>query len=96
MKSFLSEIKEQFQETFDEKLTPSFIKGSIQELLYEVEDYFIEDIQEEYLSDLLKIADIPFDLSVHQQIFEKDFADRERKRQEEEAELQRKREEKNG
>ena len=86
-------IMKQFQETFREKLTPSFIKGSIQELLYEVEDYFIEDIQEEYLSDLLKIADIPFDVSVHQKIFEKDFADREQKRAEEEAELQRKREE---
>ncbi|SDN45691.1 helicase-related protein [Bacillus sp. OK048] len=87
------EIKEQFQETFSEKLTPSFIKGSIQELLYEVEDYFIEDIQEEYLSDLLKIAEIPFDLSVHQKIFKKVFANREQKRAEEEAELQRKREE---
>ncbi|MDR7075905.1 ATP-dependent RNA helicase SUPV3L1/SUV3 [Neobacillus niacini] len=85
-------IKEQFQETFGQKLTPSFIKGSIQELLYEVEDYFIEDIQEEYLSDLLKITDIPFNVSVHQKFFEKDFADRERKKAEEEAELQRKRE----
>ncbi|PAE36327.1 helicase-related protein [Bacillus sp. 7884-1] len=87
------EIKEQFQETFGEKLTPSFIKGSLKQLLNEVEDYFIEDLQDEYLSDLLKIVDIPFDLSVHQQIFEKDFAERERKKAEEEAELQRKREE---
>ncbi|MCM3694135.1 helicase-related protein [Neobacillus niacini] len=87
------EIKELYQETFGEKLTPSFIRGSLTQLLYEVEDYFIEDIQDEYLTDLLKIADIPFELSLHQQIFEKDFAERERKRAEEEAELQRKREE---
>ena len=87
------EIKEQYQETFGEKLTPSFIKGSLKQLLYEVENYFIEDIQDEYLSDLLKIADMPFDLSVHKQIFEKDFAERERKKAEEEAELQRKRQE---
>ncbi|MEH7277050.1 DEAD/DEAH box helicase, partial [Neobacillus vireti] len=87
------QIKKQFQETFGEKLTPAFIKGSITQLLYEVEDYFIEDIQEEYLSDLLKIAQIPFDLNVHRLIFEKDFADRERKKAEEEAELQQKREE---
>ncbi|MEH7178148.1 helicase-related protein [Neobacillus vireti] len=87
------QIKKQFQETFGEKLTPAFIKGSINQLLFEVEDYFIEDIQEEYLSDLLKIAQIPFDLNVHRLIFEKDFADRERKKAEEEAELQQKREE---
>jgi ATP-dependent RNA helicase SUPV3L1/SUV3 len=87
------EMKGNFQEAFGEKLTTSYIKGSMTQLLYEVEDYFIEDIQEEYLSDLLKIAGIPFDHTVHQQIFEKDFAERERKKAEEEAELQRKREE---
>ncbi len=86
------QMKEQFQETFGEKLTPSFIKGNLTQLLYEVEDYFTEDIQDEYLSDLLKIAELPFDFTVHQQIFEKDFAERERKKAVEEAELQRKRE----
>lgn len=84
------EIKEQFQETFKEKLSSSFVKGSIGQLLYEVEEYFTQNIQEEYLSDLLKLAEIPFDPVIHQQIFEKDFADREQKRAEEEAEIQRK------
>lgn len=87
------EIKEQFYKIFGERLSASFIKGSLTQLIYEVEDYIIEDIQEEYLSDLLKIAELPFELTLHQQIFEKDYADREKKKAEEEAELQRKREE---
>jgi ATP-dependent RNA helicase SUPV3L1/SUV3 len=85
--------KEEFFTIFNEPLTASFVKGSIDQLLYEVEGYFIEDIQDEYLSDLLKIAELPFDPQVHHDIFERDLAERERKKAEEEAELQRKREE---
>lgn len=88
-----SEIKAEFQESFNESLTVSFVKGSIAQLLYEVEAYFIEDIQEEYFADLLKLADIPFDTKLHKEIFERDFAERERKKAEEEAEIQRKKEE---
>ncbi|OLS39951.1 DEAD/DEAH box helicase [Bacillus sp. MRMR6] len=83
--------KEEFLNSFNEPLTASFVKGSIDQLLYEVEGYFIEDIQDEYLSDLLKIAELPFDPQVHHDIFERDLAERERKKAEEEAELQRKR-----
>ncbi|MDF2910780.1 MAG: helicase [Sporolactobacillus laevolacticus] len=88
-----AKIKAQFLETFNENLTPSFVKGSIAQLLYEVEGYFIEDIQNEYLSDLLKLVDIPFDVKVHQQIFEEDFGERERKKQEEEAIIEQKKQE---
>ncbi|WP_223590862.1 DEAD/DEAH box helicase [Neobacillus bataviensis] len=83
-------LLEEFFETFHEKLTPSFVKGSITELLYDVEGYFIEDIQAEYLSDLLKLVEIPFDLSVHQERFEQDLQERERKQAEEQAEVERK------
>ncbi|MEH7332129.1 DEAD/DEAH box helicase [Neobacillus drentensis] len=83
-------LLEEFFETFHEKLTPSFVKGSITELLYDVEGYFIEDIQAEYLSDLLKLAEIPFDFSVHQERFEQDLQERERKQAEEQAEVERK------
>lgn len=88
-----AEIKEQFKAAFNENLSPSFVKGSLTQLLYEVEAYFIEDIQEEYLADLLKITELPFDIEVQKEIFERDFAERERKRAEEEAEIQRKKEE---
>jgi ATP-dependent RNA helicase SUPV3L1/SUV3 len=88
-----SEMRENFLSIFNEPLTTSFVKGSIDQLLYEVEGYFIEDIQDEYLSDLLKIAELPFDPKIHYEIFERDFAERERKKANEEAELQRLREE---
>jgi ATP-dependent RNA helicase SUPV3L1/SUV3 len=86
-------LKEEFNNTFAEKLSPSFVKGSIAELLYDVEGSFIEDIKEEYVSDLIKLSDIPFDLKVHQEIFEKDLKERKRKKEEELAEIQRRKEE---
>jgi ATP-dependent RNA helicase SUPV3L1/SUV3 len=87
-----SELKNGFLETFHEELSPSFVKDSIMQLVYDVENYVVEDIQEEYLTDLIRLAEIPFDLTAHREIFEQDLMDRERKMEEEEAEIQRKRE----
>ncbi|MGZ4161303.1 MAG: RNA helicase, partial [Neobacillus sp.] len=89
-----AKIRKEFQDTFQKELSASFVKGSITQLLYDVEGYYIEDIQEEYLSDLLKLAKVPFDLTVHKEIFEKDLMEREKKQAEEQAEIQRKKEEK--
>ncbi|CAH2717012.1 ATP-dependent RNA helicase DeaD [Neobacillus rhizosphaerae] len=86
-----SKLKADFQETFHEKLSPSFVKGSIAQLLYDVEGYFIEDIQAEYLADLIRLADIPFEQKIHKQIYEQDFQERDRKQKEEQAEIKRKR-----
>lgn len=83
-------LKDDFHDTFHEKLSASFVKGSITQLLYDVEDYFIEDIVAEYLSDLLALADIPFDAKVHKEIFEKDLQAREQRQKEEQEELERK------
>lgn len=83
-------LKDDFHDIFHEKLSASFVKGSITQLLYDVEDYFIEDIVAEYLSDLLSLADIPFDAKVHKEIFEKDLQAREQKQKEEQEELERK------
>ncbi len=85
-------LKETFLETFHEELSASFVKGSIAQLLYDIEDYIIEDIQAEYLTDLLKLAEIPFDLEIHQAIFEKDFQEREKRQKEEQEVLLRKKE----
>jgi ATP-dependent RNA helicase SUPV3L1/SUV3 len=83
-------VKDDFHETFLEKLSASFVKGSIAQVLYDVEGYFIEDIQAEYLSDLIRLAEIPFDAKVHKEIFEKDFQSREQKQKEAQEELERK------
>jgi ATP-dependent RNA helicase SUPV3L1/SUV3 len=87
------QLKENFFDTFKEKLSPSFVKRSIQELLYDLEGSFIEDIQEEYVSDLVKLSEIPFDFDVHKAIFEKDLKERELKKAEELAEIQNRKEE---
>ncbi|MBO0962233.1 DEAD/DEAH box helicase [Neobacillus sp. MM2021_6] len=81
-----------FYDVFHEKLSPSFVKGSIAQLIYDLESYFIEDIQDEYVSDLLRIAEVPFDPKVHRAFLKKDLGEREKKQKEEQAELQRKRE----
>ena len=88
-----AKVKEEFFNIFHEELSVSFVKGSIDELLYDIVGIFLEDIQEEYVSDLLKLADIPFNEEVHQTILEKDLEGRKRRYAEEQAELQRKREE---
>jgi ATP-dependent RNA helicase SUPV3L1/SUV3 len=92
LKVLSPELKNRFLDTAHEQLTASFVKGSISQLLYDVEGYIIEDIQEEYLSDLIKLADIPFDITVHKEILEKDIQAREKKKIEEEEELKRKKE----
>jgi len=86
------EIKDDFHDIFHEKISVSFVKGSIAQLLYDVESYFIEDIQEEYVSDLIKLVEIPFDPKVHKDILKNDLKEREKKQKEEQEELQRKKE----
>lgn len=92
-KELPEKFKVHFFETFHEKLSVSFIKGSIADLLYDIVGIFLEDIQEEYVSDLLKLAKIPFDEAIHREMFENDLEERERRYAKEQAELQRKREE---
>lgn len=87
-----AEIKDDFHEIFHEKLSTSFVKGSITQLLYDIEGYFIEDIQEEYVSDLIKLAEIPFDPELHKKNLEKDLMLREKKQKEEQEEVRRRKE----
>ncbi|WML26095.1 DEAD/DEAH box helicase [Neobacillus sp. OS1-33] len=83
-------LKEDFYDTFQEKLSASFVKGSIAQLLYDIEGYIIEDIQAEYLSDLISLAEVPFIEKIHKEIFEKDLQAREQKEKEVQKELERK------
>jgi ATP-dependent RNA helicase SUPV3L1/SUV3 len=86
-------ILNDFQEVYGQTLTESKLKDIIVEPLFDlVNDYFLA-IQEEYLSDLLKLTNIPFDVNRHKAIYEKDVAERERRKAEELAELERKKEE---
>ncbi|GHH99348.1 DEAD/DEAH box helicase [Neobacillus kokaensis] len=86
-------FRNKFFDTFHEQLSVSFVKGSIDDLLYDIVGIFLEDIQEEYVSDLLRLAEIPFDVTIHQEMLDRNLEERERRHAEEQAELQRKREE---
>lgn len=90
---FSADFKTGFFETIHEKLSDSFIRKTVGELLYDAVGSCLEDIEEEYLSDLLKLAEIPFDEEIHRQIFEQDMEEHERRNAGEQAELLRKKEE---
>ncbi|RBW69186.1 helicase-related protein [Bacillus taeanensis] len=79
-----------YEETFHEKLTDLSVDDLI---LYNLQSDYFEKIELENLSDLLNLSNVPFDVSVHKEIYEKDFAEKIRKKEEELAELKRKREE---
>lgn len=81
----------------NENLSITFIQSITEDIMNEtcedLADHFIHDLQQEYLSDLLKLADIPFDVHVHAEIYEKDLENRKRIIAEEQAEIERKKEE---
>lgn len=82
-----------FKQTFDEKLTETLLKDVAGEFLFELSLDFFEEILDEFLSDLTRLADIPFDVSVHENLFQQDLDARKQKREEELAEIKRKQEE---
>jgi ATP-dependent RNA helicase SUPV3L1/SUV3 len=86
-------LKEQYYEIFSEELPRPFIWESINDLTEEFEEEVISEIEEEYVSDLLSLAGLPFDLVKHQEQYEKDLNQREKRKAEELAEIQRKKEE---
>lgn len=87
------QFKDRFFQLFHVPLSASFVKESIEDLLYDIVGMFLEDIQAEYVSDLLKLVEIPFDEKIHQEILEKDLEERNRRYLQEQAEIQRKQEE---
>lgn len=86
-------IKNKYKEAFAKPLNTKTIRHLLVEDLVEIIENFFDDVQEEYVSDLLSIANIPFDPSVHEEIFRNDLAMREKKKELELAELERKKEE---
>lgn len=83
----------QYQERFHEVLTEKVINFLIVEQMYDYIESFFYRVSDEYLSDLLTVADIPFDLDRHREKYEHDLAERDRKIAEEKAEQERKKQE---
>ncbi|MGG5254057.1 hypothetical protein ACQYAD_11235 [Neobacillus sp. SM06] len=86
------EIFNQFEDTFYEEITEDFVRESITDRVYNLSLEILEEVRAEYVSDLLALATVPFDPRLHQEIFEKNVIEREKKKAEELAERKRREE----
>jgi ATP-dependent RNA helicase SUPV3L1/SUV3 len=84
------DLLHQYEVVYNDKLTHKDLKKVLAEPIYSFGDYYIEIIQEEFVVDLVKLAEIPFDESVHLEVYERDLANREIRKAEEKAALERK------
>ncbi|MBY0120422.1 DEAD/DEAH box helicase [Bacillus sp. S/N-304-OC-R1] len=74
-------------------MTQSIAEEIILETCEDLADHFIRIAQEEYLTDLIRLAAVPFEIEKHAEIYKKDIEERKRRIEEEQAELERKKEE---
>jgi ATP-dependent RNA helicase SUPV3L1/SUV3 len=88
-----AEVLNHYEQWFDGPLSESIVRKIMGNTFSTVRDYYMGSIQEEYIADLLHVADIPFDLDEHRQLYARDVANREKREAEELAEIERQREE---
>lgn len=88
-----SHLFEEYMKTYNESMSDSFLNETAFDQFVDISQEFFHDLLEEFISDLIKLIDIPFDLAVHQEIFAKDLSERERKVVEDLEEVKRKKEE---
>ena len=93
LESLSGEIVSAYIEAYEDKLTVAETRRIINDVLLAYTDGFLYKLQEEYNSDLIALKDIPFDEHVHKEIYERNVSDREKRKAEELAEIQRKVEE---
>ncbi|WHY59147.1 helicase-related protein [Peribacillus simplex] len=80
-----------FFESYGERLTVDALQGILSDELADLSQSCFDELQEEYLSDLLKLEGIPFNETLHEEIYEKDVENRERRKAEVLAEQAKKR-----
>lgn len=86
-------IFSEYEEVFKDKLSAAETKRMINDIVGVYLDGFLFKLQEEYVTDLLALAGTEFEEAEHQAIYERDLGERARRKAEEQAELERKREE---
>lgn len=86
-------VRMAFDELFGDEVTSTYIQRFLHDELNEISLDFIDLIEEEYVSDLIQLAEIPFDEDLHEEILLKDLAGRDKRKEEELAALRRKKEE---
>lgn len=86
-KIIIENVKDKVQLEFWEELNKQMTIKQFNEILSneltDLSDACFAELQEEYLADLLKLMNTPFNTVVHQKIFELDKADRARRKDEE-------------
>lgn len=86
-------IANEYRNTFSEIITSSMIESVLEYAYGPLANELIEIMQDEYISDLLILSTIPFDLIEHQKLYKVALNDRGRKWREEQEEIERKKEE---
>ncbi|MBU9721217.1 MULTISPECIES: helicase-related protein [Bacillaceae] len=69
--------------THSEKSFDHELSNVLQEAVFQIELDFMNKFKEEYFVDLITLAAIPFDQEIHQEIYEQNLLDRERRKEEE-------------
>ncbi|WP_209123783.1 DEAD/DEAH box helicase [Alkalihalobacillus sp. BA299] len=90
IKQLSPSLIDQYTIEFNKELSQRALRKMLTIYVNTLESDYFKRIQEEYISDLLELASVPFDLDRHEKIYEEDLEDRERKKAEELAEIERK------
>lgn len=93
IKELPSELTIQYEELFSDLISAMAIEELLEENILDLFADFLESIQEEYLKDLLKLSELPFDEEKHKEIYEQDRAAWVKRKMEEQAEIKRKKQE---
>lgn len=83
-----TDLVHKYEELFEESIN-DLDEDMIEEHLYDLMEDLYSKLQEEYVADLLKLSDIPFDLEKHRDILARDRAAWAKKKMEELAEMER-------
>ncbi|WP_280772307.1 helicase-related protein [Salipaludibacillus daqingensis] len=87
-----NQLKKRYRDVFQEDLSLTKLYDVCMEQLYDFQGEFHEKIAEEYVSDLLTVAAIPFDEETHKELYKNDLKASEERDQKEQVALQQKEE----
>lgn len=87
------EIPDEFKNVTGKTLTSDYIRDFLEDEIYEMNIDFDDLLKDEYVSDLLKLSQVPFARHTHEEMLIRDLAERDKRKEEELAALQRKKEE---
>ena len=87
------ELLTAYENAFGQKLSEERLSRLSHHFLLTLKSSFFNLIQEEYVVDLKKLAEVPFDLETHLSMYERDVLEQENRKAAELAELKRKQEE---